>query len=114
MLTTQQYKFLKKLLKKDIPCGDLRENYDAVYMYHLKKGFISYYNVCPPGDIMEENAVLYCKITEEGKVELLLHKQERYHFWIPTIISIIAIITSICAILTQNAELYQLLKQLLQ
>ncbi len=114
MLTKQQYKFLKKLNKNDIHCDDLHDNQDRVYLYHLKNGFIDTYLFFPLEDRNEENAVLHCFITEEGKIELLLYKKEKYHFWIPTIISIIAIITSILAILTQNAELWTLLKELLQ
>lgn len=114
MLTAKQYKFLKKVSKKDISCGDLYKNRDSVYSYLLHKKFIENYNICHEKDIMETNSEMYCKITEYGKVELLLCKQERYHFWIPTIISIIAIITSILAILTQNEELWILLKELLK
>lgn len=114
MLTRQQYKFLKKLLEEDMLCTHLNESRDSVYMYLLNKDFIEYYPVYNLTDIEEEHPILYCKITELGKVELLICRQSWYHFWIPTIISIIAIITSILSILTQNAELWTLLKELLQ
>ncbi len=112
MLTTKQYKFLKKLLKNDITCEGLHQNRDDVYVYLLKRGFISTYNVSPSGDIMERDSILYCKLTEEGKVELILCKQSWYHFWIPTIISIIALgislIPAVCSyvqtILCQSAS----------
>lgn len=114
MLTAEQYRFLKKVSKKNIQCNDLYKNRNSVYLYLLENKFIENHNVCPDNDIMEINSVLYCKITENGKVELSLCKQERYHFWIPTIISIIALVTSILAILTQNEELLILLKELLK
>lgn len=114
MLTNKQYKFLKKVSKKDIPCDDLHEKRDTIYSYLLENKFIENYNVCPDNDILELNSVLYCKITENGKVELSLCRQEKYHFWIPTIISIIALITSTLAIITQNEELLILLKELLK
>lgn len=114
MLTKKQYKFLKKVSKNDIPCGDLHQNNDKVYRYLLRKGFIEEYNVNLDGDIMERNCVLYCRASEDGNVELLLCRQERYHFWIPTILSIIAIIASFLVVLTQNGELWQWLKGLLQ
>lgn len=114
MLTDKQYKFLKKVSKKDIPCDDLYKSRNDVFSYLLRKNFIETYNICPNKDIMETNAKLHCKITEDGKIELLLCKQERYHFWIPTIFSIIAIIISVLSILTQNEELWILLKGLLQ
>lgn len=98
MLTKQQYKFLKKVSKKPAECGDLHQKEDPVYFYLLRKNFIRNYNVCPDGDVMEKDAVLYCEATEDGQVELLLCKQERFHFWIPTIISLIAIIVSIFSI----------------
>lgn len=98
MLTNQQYRFLKKVSKKDIPCDDLQENGDKIYRYLLKKEFIETYLVCPEKDVMQTNAKLYCKASESGKIELLLCKQEKYHFWIPTIISIIALIISILSI----------------
>lgn len=98
MLTKKQYKFLKKLIKNDIHCDDLHDNRDEIYLYLLKNNFIATYLVCPPGDVNQEFAKLYCKITEEGKVELLLCKQDWYHFWIPTVISIIALIVSVLPI----------------
>lgn len=109
MLTSEQYKFLKKLLKKDKYCDDLHGNYDPVYMYLLEKKFIEYYNVFSPYDIDEKNPTLYCKITELGKVELLLCRQSWYHFWIPTVISIIALIASILPIACSYVQtvLYQ-------
>jgi len=104
MLTKQQYKFLKKLLKKDIPCGELHKNRDEVFLYLQKNDLISTYLVCPPGDIKQEYAVQYCKISEEGKVELLLCKQAWYHFWIPTVISIIALIVSVLPIVCSYVQ----------
>ncbi len=98
MLTTEQYKFLKRVTKKDIPCGKLHQNRDKIYLYLLSKKFIETYNVYPNGDIMEKDPILYCHASEDGKVELKLCRQERYHFWIPTIISIIALATSILPI----------------
>lgn len=114
MLTKKQYKFLKKVSKNDIPCRDFYRNNDKVYQYLLRKGFIEEYNVNLDGDIKERNCVLYCRASEDGNVELLLCRQERYHFWIPTILSIIAIIASFLVVLTQNEDLWRLLKELLQ
>ncbi len=98
MLTKQQYKFLKKVSKKEIPCDDLHEKGDRIYLYLLNKKFIETFLVCPDGDVLQRNAKLYCRASESGNVELLLCKQERFHFWIPTIISIIALIISILSI----------------
>lgn len=114
MLTKKQYKFLKKVSKKELPCDDLHKKRDSIYSYLLDRKFIETYNVCPNGDIMEEKSKLYCRASESGNVELLLCKQERYHFWIPTILSIIAIIASFLAIFTQNGDLWIWLKGLLQ
>lgn len=114
MLTTKQYKFLKKVSKNNIECNDMHENRDRLYVYLLRKGLIEEYSINPDGDIMETNSVLYCRLSEDGEVELKLYREEKYHFWIPTVLSIIAIITSIIAILTQNEELWILLKGLLQ
>ncbi len=114
MLTTKQYKFLKKVSKNDISCDDLHQNRDRIYLYLLERKFIEIYNVCPDGDVLQKNAKLYCKATESGKIEILLCRQERYHFWIPTMLSILAIAISGLAIFTQNVELWQLLKELLK
>ena len=94
MLTRKQYKFLKKVSKNDMACNDSHQNKDEIYSYLLRKRFIEEYSVNPDGDIMERNLVFYCRASEDGKVELKLCRQERYHFWIPTIISIIALIIS--------------------
>lgn len=113
MLTKKQYKFLKKVSKNEMQCDDLQENGDKIYLYLLKREFIETYLVCPDNDIYQKNAKLYCGASESGNVELLLCRQERYHFWIPTILSIIAIIASFLAVFTQNGELWQWLKGLL-
>lgn len=112
MLTKHQHKFLKKLLKKDITCQDLAENFDPVYMYLLKKDFIEDYTIWST-DGTKEVEIPYCKISEEGKVELELYKESKYRFYVPTILSIIAIITSFMVVFTQNGELWQWLKGLL-
>lgn len=104
MLTTQQYKFLKKVSKEDIPCGDLHKNRDKIYVYLLKRKFIETYNDNPDGSTTEENSVLYCRASQDGKVELKLCRQERYHFWIPTIISIIALIASFLPIVCSYVQ----------
>lgn len=113
MITKPQHKFLKKLLKKDIPCQNLAENFDPVYMYLLKKDFIEDYIKWSTNGTEEKVEIPYCKISEEGKVELELYKESKYRFYVPTILSIIAIISSFLAIFTQNGELWQWLKGLL-
>ncbi len=114
MLTKKQYKFLKKVSKNDIPCGDLRQNNDKAYQYLLRKGFIEEYNVNLDGDIMERNLIYYCRVSEDGEVELKIYKQDNYRFWVPTILSIIAIIASFLAVFTQNEDLWKFLQELLQ
>ena len=114
MLTRKQYKFLKKVSKNEIPCDDLIENRDRIFLYLLNQNFIEKYLVCPDNNIYQKNAKSYCKASESGNVELLLCRQEWYRFWIPTVLSIIAIITSFLAIFTQNGELWIWLKELLQ
>lgn len=98
MLTKPQYKFLKSLLKKDIQCDNLTKEKQDILEYLQNRKLVEFYNVCPPEDYMETSAKRFCKISEYGKVEILLCKQERFHFWIPTIISIIALIVSIFSI----------------
>ena len=113
MLTKKQYKFLKKVSNSEMQCDDLQENRDRIFLYLLNQNFIETYLVCPDDDIYEKNAKSYCKASEKGEVELKLYKQENYRFWVPTILSIIAIIASFLAVFTQNSELWQLLKSLL-
>lgn len=80
----------------------------------LNKKLIETYLVYPDNDIYQKNAKLYCRASESGNVELLICRQEWYRFWVPTVLSIIAIITSFLAIFTQNGELWIWLKELLQ
>ncbi len=98
MITRKQYNFLKKISKNEIPCDDLIENRDIIFLYLLNQNFIEKYLVCPDNDIYEKNAKSYCQTSEKGEVELKLYRQENYRFWVPTIISIIALITSILSI----------------
>lgn len=94
MLTTKQYKFLKKLSKNEIQCDNLIDNRDRIFLYLLNQNYIEKYLVCPDNDIYEKNAKSYCRISQNGEVELKIYKQENYRFWIPTILSIISIIAS--------------------
>lgn len=114
MLTRKQYKFLKKVSKNEIRCDDLQENRDRIFLYLLDRKLIETHLVCPDNDIYEKNAKLYCNASESGNVELILCRQEWYRFWIPTVLSIIAIVASFLAIFTQNGELWIWLKELLQ
>ena len=108
MLTTEQYKILKKLLKKDIPRDELynphRDN--SVMEYLSKKNFITeytkyYYDFDFDSSfhrVREKKSKQYCQITEEGKVEFKTCKEDKYRFWIHTIISLIALFISIMSI----------------
>lgn len=114
MLTKKQYKFLKKVSKKETPCDELQENDDRICTYLLSKKFVETYLVCQNGDILQENAKSYYRISQDGEVELKLYKQENYRFWIPTVLSIIAIFASFLAVFTQNEDLWKFLQGLLQ
>lgn len=105
MLTPNQYRKLKSIQKSN---GTKAKDYDKntdLYKFFLQKSLIKRQEVGGYNGFV---------VTPEGEKELYMYKLERYHFWIPTILSIIAIITSILTILTQNAELWTLLKELLQ
>lgn len=113
MITQKQYKFLKKISINEIPCDDLIENRDTIFLYLLNQNFVEKYLVCPDNDIYQKNAKSYCRISQDGEVELKIYKQENYRFWIPTILSIISIIASFLVVFTQNGELWKWLKGLL-
>lgn len=105
MLTPNQYRKLKSIqMFKGTKAKDYEENKD-LYKFFLLKRLIK------KQEVREYQGFV---ITPEGEKELYMYKLERYHFWIPTILSIIAIITSILAIFTQNGELWIILKELLQ
>lgn len=105
MLTPHQYQKLKSIqLLKGTKAIDYDKNAD-LYKFFLRKGLIKR---------QEVHGYQGFVITPDGDNELYLYKLERYRFWLPTILSIIAILTSILAVFTQNGELWQILKELLQ
>lgn len=114
MITRKQYKFLKKVSKNETQCDDLIESKDKIFKYLLNQKLIEKYLVCPDNDIYEKNAKSYCRISQNGEVELKIYKQENYRFWIPTILSIISIIASFLVVFTQNEDLWKFLQELLQ
>lgn len=105
MLSPKQFRKLKSIQKSQgTKATDYNENSD-LYNFFLRKGFIKkqmigeYYGFI---------------LTPDGDSEIYTYEVEHYRFWVPTTLSIIAIFTSILAILTQNEELYELMKELLK
>ena len=105
MLAPRQYRKLKSIHTfKGTKAKDYNKNSD-LYKFFLQNGLVKR---------QEVDGYQGFIITPDGERELYVYKLERYHFWIPTLLSIIAIITSILAVFTQNGELWIWLKELLQ
>lgn len=85
MLSPKQYRKLKSIqMFKGTRARDYAKNSD-LYKFFLRKGLVK------RKEVKGYNGFV---ITPEGEMELYMYKLERYHFWIPTIISIIALIIS--------------------
>lgn len=105
MLSTKQYRKLKFIQRMHGTTATDRDKYADMYNFFLAKGLVKR---------KEIEGFVGLVITQDGETELYMHKLQSYHFWMPTFLSFIAIITSIAAVFTQNEELYGLLKELLQ
>ncbi|MBE5877086.1 MAG: hypothetical protein E7290_09415 [Lachnospiraceae bacterium] len=90
MLAKHHYKKLKQINRTGGTKATDYAKHSSVYSFLASKGYI----LKSPYQGYEGYI-----ITEEGKLELELCRMERYHFWIPTVLSIIAIIVSIIAII---------------
>lgn len=105
MLTPNQYRKLKSIqMFNGTKAKDYDKNAD-LYKFFLLKRLIK------KEEVSGYNGFV---ITPEGELELYMYKLERYHFVVPTVLSIIAIIASFLAIFTQNGELWIWLKELLR
>ena len=105
MLSPKQYRKLKSIqLFNGTKAKDYNKNTD-LYKFFLAKGLIKKEEVSGYTGFV---------ITPEGELELHVYKLERFHFVVPTVLSIIAIIASFITIFTQNGELWQWMKELLQ
>lgn len=105
MLSPKQYRKLKSIqMFKGTKAKDYEENKDLYKFFLLKK-------LIKKEEVSGYNGFA---ITPEGELELYMYKLERYHFVVPTVLSIIAIIASFLAIFTQNGELWIWLKELLR
>lgn len=105
MLTPHQYRKLKSIQTFN---GTKAKDYDKnadLYKFFLQKGLIK------RQEVDKYNGFV---VTPEGDLEIHMYKLERYHFAVPTALSIIAIAISLLAIFTQNRELWIWLKELLQ
>lgn len=105
MITREQYRMLNSILKsngttaKDYPLN--REMYDFLFSQQYIKKY----------DVRGYRGYI---VTELGKIEMKAYREDIYRFRITTILSVIAIITSIFSIAIQTEPVRQLLEQLLK
>ena len=91
MLTKQQYHKLKSINRKGHATErDFRKN-EQLFWYLAGKNFIR--KTRSP-----DHKVLKFIITETGKAELASYETERFRFWLPNVLSSIALILSAIAI----------------
>lgn len=91
MICKEHYVFLKSLLRRN---GTEAKDYDQkreIYIYLFSCGYIK------KSVVRGHQGYV---ITESGKVAIRTYKNDNFRFWFPSIMSVIAILVSIGAILT--------------
>lgn len=103
MITRYQYKILKKALRNcGFTPGNQREADACRYLFGKK---------CFMRSRSQDHAY---EITQAGEVAMKAYFQDISRFWITTVLSVIALITSFFSIFIQSEPLLQLLEKLLQ
>lgn len=105
MITHKQYKKLKSIYRSNGTTAKDSDRNRELYRFFAGKGYIHKQKVCG-----YEGYV----VTQEGEIEMQAHREDLFRFWVTTIISFIALITSIISIAIQTEPVQQLLKQLLK
>lgn len=104
MLTPHQYRKLKSIqMFNGTKAKDYGKNTD-LYKFFLQNGLVKR---------KEVGGYQGYVITPKGDSELYSYKVEHYRFWVPTLISFIALVVSIASFVIKNEELILLLKELL-
>ncbi len=105
MLNPKQYRKLKSIqMLNGTKAKDYDKNKD-LYIFFLQQGFVKRKEVGGYEGYI---------ITPKGDSAIYSYKVEHYRFWVPTLISFIALVVSIASFITKNEELLKSLKELLQ
>lgn len=91
ILDKSEVRILRSLYK-----GNKLLRQDVDYKFKEKYSFLTTYHLV---DYCSSNPKYYC-ISQKGKMYLLYRKNEKIRFWVPIIISVIALILSVISILT--------------
>lgn len=89
MITRKQYKIMKSICKNNGTTAQDAEN-NEIYHYLASKGFLHKQAV---------RGYMGYVVTQHGEVEMKIYREDTYRFKVTTIISFIALITSIVSVI---------------
>jgi succinate dehydrogenase/fumarate reductase flavoprotein subunit len=89
MITSKQYWLMRKILKKNGTTAQDYENHD-IYLYLSEKGFLRKQAV---------RGYMGYVVTQDGEVAMEAYRDDVYRYRITTLISLIALITSIFSLI---------------
>lgn len=105
MITRKQYKKLKSIYRSNGTTSKDFERNRELYLFLSGKGYIRKQEVRGYGGYV---------VTQEGEIEMKAYREDLFRFWVTTIISFVALITSIVSIAIQTEPVRRLLEQLLK
>lgn len=89
LIVREHYKKLKSLIKNNGSTGTDYAQNKELYDYLLSCGFIK------KADVKGYRGFA---VTESGKVQIRLYKNDNFRFWFPAVVSVVALIVSVLAI----------------
>ena len=112
MINSRQYKMLKKISEHNLfEFTDFSEGETEIISFLANQGFIAY--TADPNTESRISHKKYCRITQSGYAEIYSFKVEHFRFWIPSVISLIALITSILSLSTTAPDVWNRILQVL-
>lgn len=112
MINSRQYKMLKKISEHNLfEYTELSQNESDIISFLANQGFIAY--AADPNTESRISHKKYCQITQAGYAEIYSFKVEHFRFWLPSVISLIALLTSILSLSTTAPDVWNRILQVL-
>lgn len=112
MVNSRQYKMLKRISKYNLfEYTDFSDDESEIIKFLADQGFVAY--TADPNTESRISYKKYCRITQSGYAEIYSFKVEHFRFWIPSVISLIALLTSILSLSTTAPDVWNRILQVL-
>lgn len=106
MINPKQYKLLKQISKTEFfEYTDFTESETSIIHFLASQKLIIYKS--DPQNDSRVSKKRFCQITQEGYAAIYSFRVERFHFWIPSVIALIALVVSILSLSTTAPDIWK-------